>query len=61
MDVSNASEPNDLGRRTLLLHLEGVCRLDEHVGGILVLLFPPAKEAEAAASSLERFLGLRDR
>jgi hypothetical protein len=49
------------GVRTQLLHLEGVGRLDEQVGGILVLLLATAKEAEAAPSALERLLSLRRR
>ena len=48
-----------MGVRTQLLHLEGVGRLGEQVGGILVLLFAAAEEAEAAPSALERLLGLR--
>jgi hypothetical protein len=44
--------------RTLFLHLEGIRCLDEKVGGILVLLFAPAKEAEATAGALQRLLGL---
>lgn len=43
---------------TLLLHLEGVGRLDKQVGGILVLVFAAAEKAEAAAGSLQRLLGL---
>jgi hypothetical protein len=44
--------------RTLLLHLEGIASLDEEVGGLLVLVFSPAKEAEAATGALELLLSL---
>lgn len=43
---------------TLLLHLESVGRLNKQIRSILVLLLPSAKEAEAAAGALQRFLGL---
>lgn len=46
------------GQRTLLLHLEGICGLHKEVGSILVLFFSAAEEAEAAAGTLQRLLGL---
>jgi hypothetical protein len=44
--------------RTLLLHLEGIASLDEEVGGLLVLVFSSAKEAEAATGALKLLLSL---
>lgn len=43
---------------TLPLHLEGIRSLNEGVCRILILFFSATKEAEAAASALQRLLGL---
>jgi hypothetical protein len=36
---------------TQALHLEGIRRLDEHIGSILVLFLPTTEEAETTAST----------
>lgn len=46
------------GCHTLVLHLEGVGSLGEQVGGILILVFAAAEEAEAGASARERLFCL---